>query len=192
MAKIILDANVFVYSILDEHPAALECERFIIKNSQLYQISITPLTPFEIYFILWKTYGLLPEDAYRKVNSLLQSPIDMLSLYPDLIQETLVLVKEEKLDINDALMVNLCLFEEIQIIGTDDGRLMRVAEKSGIITQSPITEETRNRMRLWEEEKLAKKGLERILHRIFLWLEKDNPNLANKLKEETSGFRYLP
>lgn len=185
-----VDANVIVYSLLDDHPAADACDSLL--RSGRYDFYATPLTPFEVYFVLRRIYGVEKKEASNRALSLFDSPLSFTEIGRDEAETALRRCVTYDIDANDSLLIQSCLRFGIPSLTSDDQRLLKACEEEGIQPQSPIGEEHRRKMVLWEEEKLPPSGLPRLLKRIHSWLGDVNPEAATLLLEATGGLRHLP
>jgi len=185
-----LDTNIIVYALLEEHPAGEACDRLL--RSGRYDFYTSPLTPFEVYFILRRVYNVGRQEASSKALSLFDSPLGFTEVGREDARRALERCVARDVDANDALLIQLCLRSEIPSLASDDQRLLKACEEEGIQPQSPIGEEHRRRMQLWEQEKLPPSGLPRLLRRIHGWLGNVNPEAAELFLEATGGLRHLP
>ncbi|MEM3046871.1 MAG: type II toxin-antitoxin system VapC family toxin [Candidatus Bathyarchaeia archaeon] len=190
MLRKVLDANVIVYSLLEDHPAGEACDRLL--RSGRYDFYTTPLTPFEVYFILRRVYNVRREEASSRALSLFDSPLRFTAIGPEDARRALERCVTRSVDANDSLLIQLCLRSEIPSLASDDQRLLKACEEEGVQPQSPLGEEHRRRMQQWEEEKLPPSGLPRLLKRIHGWLGDVNPEAADLFHEATGGLRHPP
>ncbi|MCP8322433.1 MAG: type II toxin-antitoxin system VapC family toxin [archaeon] len=190
MLKKVLDTNIIVYSILEDHPASQVCDSLI--RDKRYSFYTTTLTPFEVYFVLRRIYGVEREEASSKALSLFKSPLIFTEIRPQDAKVALKRCIDYDLDVNDSLLIQACLNSGIPSLASDDRRLLKISEVEGIHPQSPIQKEHREKMQQWEKEKLLLSGLPRILKRIHIWLGRINPQVAQQFLESTGELRHLP
>lgn len=190
MLKKTLDTNVIVYSLLKGHPASDACDSLIRDGKHIFYT--TPITPFEVYYILMRVYGIRKEEAASKALALFDSPLFFTEITVEDARPALKRCAAQDLDANDSLILQACLNSGIPSVSSDDRRLLKIGELEGINTQSPITEEHRERMREWEEEKLPPSGLPRLLKRVHSWMARGNPQTAQRFFDATKGLRHIP
>ncbi|MEX2702790.1 MAG: hypothetical protein Q6368_006980, partial [Candidatus Baldrarchaeota archaeon] len=99
---------------------------------------------------------------------------------------------EYKIDSNDALLLTSSILYDIPSLASDDRKLLKASNEEGIHTQSPINEKLRRDMNEWEKEKLASKGIPRILQRIYKWLLDIDNEIAEEFKKATNNLKQLP
>jgi len=190
MLRKAIDANIIVYSLLEDHPAAQVCDSLL--RGDRYDFYTTPLTPFEVYYALRNVYGIEREKASKKALSLFESPLKFSVMSPEHAKAALERCIVHGLDSNDSLLIELCLSSQIPSLASDDRRLLKTCGEMGIQPQSPVSEDQRLMMRLWEDEKLPKSGLLRLLKRIHGWLNDINPETAEKFFEDSDGLHHIP
>jgi len=190
MLRKALDTNIVAYALLGDHPAAEACDSLL--RTGRYEFHATPLTPFEVYYVLRRVYNIGKEGASSKALALFDSPLTFTHIGPEDAGKALRKCVDYEVEANDGLQLQLCLRTEIPSLASDDQRLLHACEGEGIQPQSPIGEEHRRRMRLWEEEKLPPSGLPRLLKRVHGWLAEVNPKAAKQFLEATGGLRRLP
>lgn len=192
MPRKIIDTNLLVYALIEDHPAADVCEAFIREEGQHHRLATTPLTPFEVYYVLWKVYGLERREAFEKASTIFETPLDFVSINGVCAQEALRICFGKGVESNDSLLLKASIHYGIPSLASDDRRLLEACREEGVYTQCPINEELRKEMRKWEEEKLPKRGLPRVLSRIHRWLSDANLEVAEKFREATNNMRQLP
>lgn len=190
MTKKALDTNIIVYSLLEEHPASTVCDA-LVRNSK-YAFYATPITPFEVYFVLTRVYGVQKGEASVNALSIFDSPIRFLEIGAEDARAALGRSVNYDIDMNDSLLIQESLKGDIPSLTSDDRRLLKVCDEEGIQPQALIGEEDRKKMQHWEEEKLAPSGLPRVLNRVHGWLRKTDPEITNLFFEATGGLRHLP
>lgn len=190
MLKKALDTNILVYALLENHPASAVCDGFI--KSGKYDFYATPLTPFEVYFVLRRVYNITKDKAASTVLALFDSPLRFTEIGAEDARIAMKRCIRHGLDSNDSLLIQACLRSGIPSLASDDRGLCKVSEAEGIQTQSPIEEKHRKSMQHWEEENLPPSGLPRFLKRVHDWLETVNPESAGQFLEATGKLRHLP
>ena len=190
--KKLIDANLLIYALIEDHPASSVCEAFIRKENRYRKLYTTVLTPFEVFHVLWKIYGLKREQAMEKALSLFNSPLSFIPITEEVARISLEKIVEYKIDSNDALLLTSSILYDIPSLASDDRKLLKASNEEGIHTQSPINEKLRRDMNEWEKEKLASKGIPRILQRIYKWLLDIDNEIAEEFKKATNNLKQLP
>jgi len=190
--KKLIDANLLIYALIEDHPASSVCEAFIRKENRYRKLYTTVLTPFEVFHVLWRIYGLKREQAMEKALSLFNSPLSFIPITEEVARISLEKIVEYKIDSNDALLLTSSILYDIPSLASDDRKLLKASNEEGIHTQSPINEKLRRDMNEWEKEKLASKGIPRILQRIYKWLLDIDNEIAEEFKKATNNLKQLP
>nr|MDO8045084.1 type II toxin-antitoxin system VapC family toxin [Candidatus Baldrarchaeota archaeon] len=190
--KKLIDANLLIYALIEDHPASSVCEAFIRKENRYRKLYTTMLTPFEVFHVLWRIYGLKREQAMEKALSLFNSPLSFIPITEEVARISLEKIVEYKIDSNDALLLTSSILYDIPSLASDDRKLLKASNEEGIHTQSPINEKLRRDMNEWEKEKLASKGIPRILQRIYKWLLDIDNEIAEEFKKATNNLKQLP
>lgn len=190
MAKKALDANIIIYALLADHPAAEVCEAYIADSR--HKFYTTALTPFEVYFILHRVYGVPRSDAGARALSLLDAPLTVVDVTSSDLRGALQRCVESGLDTNDSLLIQMCLRLEIPVLASDDRRLLTACEKEGIHPECPLEEEHRQLMREWEKTRLFPAGAPRVLGRVYAWLRDTDPRIASSFLEASGRLRHPP
>jgi predicted nucleic acid-binding protein len=159
--KRLIDTNVLVYALIDNHPASSVCETFIREQQDRHTFYTTTITPFEIFHILWKTYGLEVLQVLEKVVAAVNSPLSFIQISERIMRIAFKKRIEYKLDTNDALLLAVALVQDIPSIVSDDRNLLKACEQEGLIGVSPLDESVREKIVQWEKENLPEKGISR-------------------------------
>ncbi len=192
MLRKMIDANILVYALVEGHPATDACEEFIRRVSEKKLLVTTPLTPFEIYYVLWRIYGLSRNEAFEQAVSLFDSPIEFMRITEEDARMALKKVVEHSIEANDALLLVSCLQHGISSLASDDTRLLKACQEEGVHTEKPIDAKISQKMEMWEKEKLPEKGAQRMLLRIYNWLLDKDPKVAEEFKQATGNMKRLP
>mgnify|MGYP000080908097 CR=1 FL=1 len=64
MLRKMIDTNLLVYALMEGYPATAVCDEFLRRVSEKKLLITTPLTPFEIFYVLWRIYGLNRKRAF--------------------------------------------------------------------------------------------------------------------------------
>jgi len=185
----LVDSNIIIYSLLSNHPASDVCRDFL--ESRLYRFYTSPITPFEIYHVLHRIYGVPRDDAGEKALLLFQAPIEIFPVDSEMARSALEKALTYGLELNDSLLLEAGVRYEIPSIATEDRRLSNASVKHGIFPQTPVTDEIRREINEWEE-KLPPKGLQRILKAVYQWIKDRDKAIAEAFKEESQNLKTLP
>jgi predicted nucleic acid-binding protein len=190
MMKKALDTNIIVYSLLENHPASEICEKYI--RDENYTFYTTPLTPFEIYFVLRKIYGVNMEKSAEKALSLFETPLIIEEITAGDAEAPLKKCVQHNIDTNDGFLLQLSLKNNVPSIASDDQKLLSSCQNEDLLPQSPINSAIKSEMNIWENENLPERGLARILKRIHLWLMEHDAENAKKFAQATNNLKQLP
>lgn len=190
--KRLIDTNVLVYALIENHPASSVCEAFIQEQKEKHEFYTTTFTPFEMFHVLWKIYGLDIHLVLEKVMGILDSPLSFIQASERALRIAFKKRLEHQLETNDALILATALVQDIPSIVSDDRKLLNAAEQEGLVAVSPINENTRKEIAQWERANLSEKGMSRILTRIHSWLKQENHEIATAFKIATVNLKQLP
>ena len=56
--KKLIDANLLIYALIEDHPASSVCEAFIRREIR-YRKLHNDVDSIEVFHVLWRIYGLL-------------------------------------------------------------------------------------------------------------------------------------
>jgi predicted nucleic acid-binding protein len=186
--KKVVDSNIFIYSLLDNHPAHAECAAFLDANDEPGVLISLIDCIFEIYAILKNVYSIQIQDILIKIEGLLSSNVSFSTLNTQATMQTLELASTQGIQITDARLYLLASDVQAPVIMTDDIRFQNFIKERGLIAETPISQETRNIMEEWEAANLPARGLPRILAHVHEFLDKNDPSLALRFKEATDSF----
>ena len=96
------------------------------------------------------------------------------------------------IDITDAVLVQPSLTRGAEILATDDRKLIQACPQVDLTPETPIDELLRREMADWETRNLPRKGLPRILKRIYHWLHQHNQHISEEFWSQTGGGSHLP
>ncbi|MGQ9722589.1 MAG: type II toxin-antitoxin system VapC family toxin [Candidatus Jordarchaeum sp.] len=187
-----IDTNILVYALVEGHPATSACEEFIRRVGEKKLLVTTPLTPFGIYYVLWRIYGLCRNKACEQAVLLFDSPIELIHITEEDVCVALRKVVEHSIEANDALLLVSCLQHSISSLASDDTRLLKACQKEGVHTEEPIDTKISQKMEMWEKDKLPEKGAQRMLLRVYNWLLDTDPKVADEFKQATGDMERLP
>jgi predicted nucleic acid-binding protein len=190
MGKVALDTNLIVYSLIEGHPASGVCDSFIKDPRRSFYT--TSLTPFEVYYALHRVYNVPRIDAASKALSLLEAPLTIVDVATADVRPAIERCSSKSLDVNDSLLIQMCVGLDIPSLASDDRRLLKACEEEGIQPVSPIDDEQRQLMLKWEQEKLPPSGLPRLLARIHNWMQQADPQVARTFLQATGNLRHMP
>ena len=132
--KKLIDANLLIYALIEDHPASSVCEAFIRKENRYRKLYTTMLTPFEVFHVLWRIYGLKREQAMEKALSLFNSPLSFIPITEEVARISLEKIVEYKIDSNDALLLTSSILYDIPSLASDDRKLLKASNEEGIHT----------------------------------------------------------
>lgn len=142
----ILDADILAYALYDGSPAHSSAwgliENCIRQNLPLH---ITPTTILETYNTLFWHYRVRPA---RNLLEKLSLTVDELQVVETSING-LVIAQADNIPLGDGLLIATALHNNIPIIVTNDKHIINKAPKHGLITENPISEETRRKLSEW-------------------------------------------
>lgn len=189
--KKILDSNILIYSLLEDHPASDVCEAVILSCENKFEWVTSPITFIETYYVLINVYGQEASQILQKIRKISKTPIIIITLDKNLVLSSLEKALIHQIDTNDSILLQIGIDLGISIIATDDKKLIETCNNYGIICENPITEDIREEMRIWEQKNLPEKGIRRIYFDIYKWLYKKNAKLADEFKVKTKNFTRL-
>ena len=184
----ILDSNILIYSILEDHPASDVSEKLLLSCENKFTWTTSPITFLETFHVLIKIYGQDKSKTLHKIKEAMKSPLDIKPLNMQLIFSSLEKSIKHLIDTNDAILLQIAIDFGIPIIATDDKKLINACESYGIICENPINDNIRKHMSEWELKNLPKKGITRIYSNVYNWLQQIDKKIANKFKSETNSF----
>jgi len=182
-----IDSNLLVYACLANHPAMSVCEQFIAQSS-VWLTNVVNL--IEMHRVLVGVYGVSEGDADRKFMDYHQALV-VEPLTGTLAETALPLRAAYGIDFNDAVLLQMCREHQVEILGTDDGRLATACSSLGMGVENPIDATLRTHMAEWEAQWLPAKGLPRILRQIHRWLERKDAALAADFHASTQALSRL-
>lgn len=180
---------IIVYALLDSHPAATECEAFI-KQRQGWITSALHL--LEAYSVLTKIYSASPADAAQAIQNLLNSPLQVLAVEGALAEQAVQTAVRKNLDLTDAVLLEVCRVSGAKYVATEDAHLIQVCIAEGLLIETPLDDDLRRQVSLWEATHLPQKGISRILRRVHTWLNIHSPDVAALFWNHTGGGSHLP
>lgn len=77
-------------------------------------------------------------------------------------------------------------------IPSDDRKFGAFIEKQGLIWETPLSKETRQRIAAWEAHHIPPKGLPRVLTYIYRYLQGEDEKIALNFKNATHQLEKLP
>lgn len=190
--KRLIDTNVLVYALIDNHPASSVCEMFIREQQDQHQFYTTTLTPFEVFHVLWKIYDLNIHQVLERVMLVLNSPLSFIQISERATRIAFKKRVEYQLETNDALLLAVALVHDIPSLVSDDIKLLNACEQEGLMALSPINDHIRAEISQWEKENLPEKGISRILTRIYSWLQEEENQVAQMFKIATNNLTQFP
>jgi predicted nucleic acid-binding protein len=184
-----LDAVPIVYALLSGHPASAVCENHIRNHTGWLTTSVTLL---EACAVLRKVYGVDPPLAAQKLTQFAAAPITVLPVDAALATVALSSAAQWRIDLADAVLLEICRMHGAAIICTDDARLSQVCVQLGLIVETPIPSVLRPQIAAWESASLPSKGLARLLHHVQTWLDRQDQRVALDFWNQTGAGSHLP
>lgn len=184
-----LDTMLIVYSALNGHPAAPPCERFLRGHTGWFT---SPLVVIEAQAVLTKVYGVNPVDSTRTLGQLLSVPVAIVDLSAPDVLAAFKLADTHRLDVTDAVLLELCRRHGAKHMATDDQRLAQTCGLMGIAPESPIDASLRQAITAWEVVNIAPRGLPRVLRRVHQWLSGAHVQAAQDFWSNSGGGSHLP
>ena len=184
-----LDAMLIVYSLLDDHPASTVCESFIRERANWFT---TTLTLLEAKAILTKVYAVEVNLVSQRLSQFSAGPIEIIEVGLPITLTAMQAADTLKIDLTDAVLMQVTLTYGAKILATDDQKLIRVCEQVDITVENPIDISLRREMASWEMKNLPQKGLPRILRQIHHWLRQNHQQAAEDFWSQTGGGSHLP
>ena len=190
--KKVVDSNIFIYALLENHPAHGECAAFFENNDAPGVLFSLVDCIDETYWILKNIYHIDASAILQKLGGLINTNIDFLGLnIQDTIKALEILLKHP-IQVIDARLFVLASTLQVPVIVTDDIRFQNFTKSQGLLTEAPIMQDTREKMNEWEKENLPVAGLPRVLARIYEYLLAREPETAKGFKQDTFHFSRLP
>jgi predicted nucleic acid-binding protein len=190
--KKIIDSNIFIYALLQDHPAQGECAAFLDDNDAPGVLYSLVDCIDETYWILKNVYRIEASAILQKLEGLINTNIVFLGLDIQEALESLEILSNNPIQITDARLFVLASTRQVPMIVTDDIRFQKFSKSRGLLTQTPITQNTRDKMNEWEKTNLPITGLPRVLARIYEYLVAREPKAASSFKQDTFHFSRLP
>ena len=60
----LIDANLLIYALIEDHPASSVCEAFIRRENR-YRKLYNDVDSVEVFYVLWRIYGLLNNYPFK-------------------------------------------------------------------------------------------------------------------------------
>jgi predicted nucleic acid-binding protein len=142
----ILDADILAYALYNQSPAHTSAWD-LVENciTQGIPLNVTPTTILETYNTLFWHYRVRPAQKLLEKLSLTVDEIQVV----DTSINGLVIAQTDNIPLGDALLIATALQNNIPIIVTNDKHIINLAPKYGLITENPISEETRKKLSEW-------------------------------------------
>ena len=142
----ILDADILAYALYNQSPAHTSAWG-LVENciTQGIPLNVTPTTILETYNTLFWHYRVRPAQKLLEKLSLTVNEIQVV----DTSINGLVIAQTDNIPLGDALLIATALQNNIPIIVTNDKHIINLAPKYGLITENPISKETRKKLSEW-------------------------------------------
>jgi predicted nucleic acid-binding protein len=190
--KKIIDSNIIIYSLLQNHPANGDCVKFLEDHDAPNVLYSLVDCIYETFRILKNVYRIDSNAIVQRLEKLINTNIVFLSLNLQDSFKALEIQTKNSIQITDARLFLLASTQQIPMIVTDDIRFQMFNRSQRLLTESPITQDTRNKMAEWEKKNLPEAGLPRILARIHAYLNGRDPKAADLFERDTLHFSKLP
>ena len=142
----ILDADILAYALYNQSPAHTSAWG-LVENciTQGLPLNVTPTTILETYNTLFWHYRVRPAQKLLEKLSLTVNEIQVV----DTSINGLVIAQTDNIPLGDGLLIATALQNNIPIIVTNDKHIITLAPNYGLITENPISEETRKKLSEW-------------------------------------------
>lgn len=184
-----LDTMLVVYCVVDGHPAGATCEQFIKGQSGWFT---SPLVLIEAKTILTKVYSVDPAAATKKLEQFSTVPVAFADLDATSVLAAFQLADAHRLDMTDAVRLQLAISNGASNIATADQHFAAVCAQLGINATSPLDAAMRKMVAAWEAAHVQPKGLPRVLWRIHQWLSQSHPQAAQDFWSQSGGGSHMP
>ncbi|MEX2717342.1 MAG: type II toxin-antitoxin system VapC family toxin [Candidatus Sigynarchaeum springense] len=192
LVKKIIDSNIIIYSLLQNHPANGDCVKFLEDHDAPNVLYSLVDCLDETYWILKNVYRIDAVAIIQRLEKLINTNIIFLGLKLQDSFKAFEIQAKNSIQITDARLFLLASAQQIPVIVTDDMRFQTFNRSQGLLTETPITQDTRNKMAEWENKNLPEAGLPRILARIHAYLSGRDPKTADLFEHDTFHFSKLP
>ena len=139
----ILDADIFAYSLYNQSPAHTDSWR-LVENCirQGLPLHVTPTTILETYNTLFWHYRVRPARSLLEKLSLTVEELQVV----DTSINGLRIAQTDNIPLGDGLLIATAHQNKIPIVVTNDKHIINTAPKYGLITENPVSDETRNKL----------------------------------------------
>ncbi len=145
----ILDADILAYALYDKSPAHEQAWSVVERGlSGEVELSVTHTTILETYNTLFWFYRVRPERKLLEKLSLTLSGLSVVDTATNGIQ----IAASEKIPLGDGFLIGTALKHSKPIIVTNDSHIVNTAPRYGLLTETPITAETRRKLSKWKPE----------------------------------------
>jgi predicted nucleic acid-binding protein len=190
--KRIIDSNIIIYSILENHPANQVCKDFLASIDTQNSLFSHQDCLLELFQVLRVNYAINLDIIIKKIRQLYQSNISFKTNINSNLLDVFELVKQYGIHPVDAKLYLLSIELQAPIIVTDDWKFRNFLKTKGILGETPITDNISKLIQDWENKNLPSGGIARILKYLNSYLEKLDANIALKLKEDTKNWTKFP
>ena len=142
-----LDAMLIVYSLLDDHPASAACESFIREHTNWFT---TTLTLLEAKAVLTKVYAVDANLTSQQLSQFSAGPIEIIEVNLPITLAAMQIADTLEIDITDAVLVQTTRTRNVNILATDDRKLIQACHQVNIAVENPIDVSVRREMASWE------------------------------------------
>jgi predicted nucleic acid-binding protein len=180
---------LLVYCVVDGHPAGSACEDFLRARTGWFT---SPLVLFEAKAVLTKIYGVDPLAATSKLATFCTMPVVMFALDDTVATSALGLADTHRIELTDAVLLDLALRHGAAFLATEDRKLATVCTQLGITPECPLDATLRQQVVAFEAANLAPKGVQRILRSVHHWMSNSFSDAAEAFWDQSSHCSRLP
>ena len=122
---ILIDANVILRYLLNDHPQLSQQAAQIIDNQS---VSAPIEVICEVVYVLYKVYQIPKKEIQQQISSLLDENLITVDK-PEVVQYALLSFANDNIDIVDAILLAYCVIENKSVL-TFDKKLNRCLDKN--------------------------------------------------------------
>jgi predicted nucleic acid-binding protein len=139
----LLDADILAYALYDESPAHEEAWSYLENHIRMgNRLHVTLITILETYNTLYWYYGVRPGRSLLRKMMLAMETLEHIETSTG----GLGMALDENIPPEDGFLLATAREHRIPIIVTNDQHIINRTQRHGLITENPITEETRKKL----------------------------------------------
>jgi len=147
--SVLTDVNVLAIGLTGDHPAYEECHEIIQQaldgpNTLL----VSDYHPLRAQYIMTTHFDVPTVEARNAVQSLIQSPAQIVTATDEMILSAYEISAEKDHDVYDCFLIALALAHDTDYLLTADSDFDGLLEDEPIIYQNPISAEKRQSLAL--------------------------------------------